>query len=272
MSILILMLVIIAFLTFIMNSKDLPRLSIAPVGIELDHTIEKKIKIEHKGNHKICVGIVLIGDAYAKDLQSLMHEKIDYFKKLNISIYILTEQTYFGYDTRTHHPAKSKIPFAYWLLQNTESEHVIILDADIGIVNSKLDISSFLSDQDIQMQRTSYVHQYPILQSSIIVLKKNDQLLNMLKSVWFDSVNQVRSYPGMQKIDFGEQTSLQVAIESGDYNIKFGTLPDKICCLTKSKCNTDTLFVHYIGSRHTNNINVLHAEFKNALIYLNKHK
>ena len=168
----------------------------------------------------------------------------------------------FGKENIKQHPAKSKIPFAYWMLDNLTTNTVIIIDADVGIVNSDIDIKTFFSNEDIQIQKTKYVEGYEIMQSSIIFLRKSKNIMEMLKYVWYDSIATVRRYPGMNKIDFGEQSSLQIAIECGYFDITYKELSPHICCLNTSKCTDDYLFVHFTGSRYTDKLADIHYNFK----------
>ena len=230
------------------------KLHIPRETIYIEDGAHEKIDTVHIGSSDISVGIVCIGDKYASDVNTLMEDKIEYFKSLNMSIYVLRDHVIFSGESKKQHPSKSKITLAYWMLENLESERILIVDADIGIVNREIDVKEFLSEEDIQIQKTQYVSGYTVLQSSIIILKKSNEIMNMLKSVWYDSTVSTRRYPGMNKVDFGEQTSLQTAIEGGYFDITYKELSPRICCLDAGKCNKEHLFVHFIGSRHVDKL------------------
>lgn len=253
---------VLLFIFLILSSDHTPELKFPPKMLYIEEDAHKKIEPVHIGSENVAVGIVCIGDRYSKDVESLLEDKITYFKALNISTYILRDHLKFGKENIKQHPAKSKIPFAYWMLDNLTTNTVIIIDADVGIVNSDIDIKTFFSNEDIQIQKTKYVEGYEIMQSSIIFLRKSKNIMEMLKYVWYDSIATVRRYPGMNKIDFGEQSSLQIAIECGYFDITYKELSPHICCLNTSKCTDDYLFVHFTGSRYTDKLADIHYNFK----------
>lgn len=253
-------LVVASAVTLLFDSES--KLHIPKEALYIEDGAHEKIETVHIGSSDISVGIVCIGDKYASDVNTLMEDKIKYFKHLNMSVYVLRDHMRFSGESKKQHPSKSKITLAYWMLENLDSERIMIVDADIGIVNREIDVKEFLSEEDIQLQKTQYVAGYTVFQSSIIILKKSKEIMNMLKSVWYDSTVSTRRYPGMNKVDFGEQTSLQTAIEGGNFDITYKELSPQICCLNARKCDKGHLFVHFIGSRHVDKLDRIYTSFK----------
>lgn len=257
------LLLIVVFILISLNTTS--SFEILTEKLELEEDAHKKITQVNVGTSDISVGIVCIGSAYGKDVAPLMQEKVEYFKQHDISVYVLNDHLTFKNNSHQKHPAKSKLSFAYWMICNLISKTVIIIDADIGIVNKAIDIKRFVLDYDVQTQKTHYVRGYPILHSSIVSFRKSSKVMHMLQCAWYDSIHNERRYPGTNKIDFGDQSSLQLAIEGNYFDITYNEFSPSVCCLDSRKCTNENLFVHYVGSRHTNNLRDVHKKFLSTM-------